>query len=420
LNDDASSDIVIIGGGIAGAATAYYLLKDTGSRVMLLEKGRVAHGATGHNAGQVVAASERPFLSLAEEYGAAMVAETHRQLRSAWSLLREMIDETETSSELIMVTAHLGLSTVEDALLLLKEKRIREELHAPMGEVHLSEELEGEVPEDLRPYCHFQPIDRLMELMEADDPRYLCVLEAEVGVMSTAQFTEDVLSYLEREYGDRFVVYEESPADSVSLRRGVTIACGSHTVTASQVVLCTNGYQEVEILDAASPSIDGRLESVVGFMVGFLEAEEKEPAARAYFRGKRGEADTRYLYLTRRKYIYEGKRTLTSVGGPDYSLKNERYDPEKIYLPDAHDRVERFYKQTTTAEPEGSRDFDWKGLMGYTEGGVRMVGRDPRNPALFYNLGCNGIGVLQSVHGGKRVAKIISGEEISPSIFDPR
>jgi len=58
--------------------------------------------------------------------------------------------------------------------------------------------------------------------------------------------------------------------------------------------------------------------------------------------------------------------------------------------------------------------------MGYTEGGVRMVGRDPRNPALFYNLGCNGIGVLQSVHGGKRVAKIISGEEISPSIFDPR
>jgi glycine/D-amino acid oxidase-like deaminating enzyme len=47
------------------------------------------------------------------------------------------------------------------------------------------------------------------------------------------------------------------------------------------------------------------------------------------------------------------------------------------------------------------------------------VGRDPHLPSLFYDLGCNGIGLLSAVAGAKRVADAINGLDNEPSIFDP-
>jgi glycine/D-amino acid oxidase-like deaminating enzyme len=73
------------------------------------------------------------------------------------------------------------------------------------------------------------------------------------------------------------------------------------------------------------------------------------------------------------------------------------------------------------ARPPGHPyDFQWHGLMGYSEGGVRVIGAHPGHPALLYNLGCNGVGFLPSIYGGQRVARILAGEQVSPSIFDPR
>jgi len=38
---------------------------------------------------------------------------------------------------------------------------------------------------------------------------------------------------------------------------------------------------------------------------------------------------------------------------------------------------------------------------------------------LIYNIGCNGIGILPSIYGGKRVVQAILGETLPQSIFDP-
>ena len=65
------------------------------------------------------------------------------------------------------------------------------------------------------------------------------------------------------------------------------------------------------------------------------------------------------------------------------------------------------------------RAFAWHGLMGYTRTGVRCIGTEPRNPALLYNLGCNGVGILPSIHGAKRIAQILAGKKLPASIFDP-
>jgi glycine/D-amino acid oxidase-like deaminating enzyme len=76
-------------------------------------------------------------------------------------------------------------------------------------------------------------------------------------------------------------------------------------------------------------------------------------------------------------------------------------------------------KNITDVPAAKGKDFAWNGLMGYTSNGVRLIGPDPAYPSLIYNLGCNGIGILPSIYGGKRIAEYINGEPLGPSIFDP-
>jgi glycine/D-amino acid oxidase-like deaminating enzyme len=58
--------------------------------------------------------------------------------------------------------------------------------------------------------------------------------------------------------------------------------------------------------------------------------------------------------------------------------------------------------------------------MGYNESGIRVIGAHPRHQRLLYNLGCNGVGFLHSLCGAERIARMLGGEQLEPSIFDPR
>jgi glycerol-3-phosphate dehydrogenase len=53
LQRDLHTDVVVVGGGIAGASTAFFILRETDLRVALVERGTIGSGATGHNAGQL-------------------------------------------------------------------------------------------------------------------------------------------------------------------------------------------------------------------------------------------------------------------------------------------------------------------------------------------------------------------------------
>jgi glycine/D-amino acid oxidase-like deaminating enzyme len=58
--------------------------------------------------------------------------------------------------------------------------------------------------------------------------------------------------------------------------------------------------------------------------------------------------------------------------------------------------------------------------MGYMDGMVRVIGPHPGRSPLLYNLGCNGVGFLPSIHGGRQIARLLGGEQLPRSIFDPR
>jgi hypothetical protein len=57
--------------------------------------------------------------------------------------------------------------------------------------------------------------------------------------------------------------------------------------------------------------------------------------------------------------------------------------------------------------------------MGYTKNGIRLIGHDRYNSLLLYNLGCNGVGILPSIFGGKKIALFLKNEVHKKSVFDP-
>lgn len=80
LARDTETDIIVIGAGIAGVSTAYQILTQTDLHVSLVEAKKIARGASGHNAGQVVLYFEKPFQEITQQYGLDMAIDGQKSL----------------------------------------------------------------------------------------------------------------------------------------------------------------------------------------------------------------------------------------------------------------------------------------------------------------------------------------------------
>ena len=159
-------------------------------------------------------------------------------------------------------------------------------------------------------------------------------------------------------------------------------------------------------------------------MAAFLEDRPRRAAAFSYIRNVAvGSGEAPYVYVTRRAYDQaDGSTpTLTAMGGPEWPIEPP-WDPAAPVpgsLLTTLDADVRPFAQPARAAGR-AYDFAWHGLMGYSPGRIRVIGAHPGQPALLYNLGCNGVGFLPSIAGGQRLARRLGGEPLPPSIFDPR
>ena len=87
--DAIEADIAIVGAGITGAATAFWLSQiEPDARVVLVEAERVAHGASGRNAGFLLLGTHRDYASAVETYGPEAA-------RRIWTFTTETLDLIE-------------------------------------------------------------------------------------------------------------------------------------------------------------------------------------------------------------------------------------------------------------------------------------------------------------------------------------
>lgn len=433
LTNNARADVVIIGGGIAGVTTLFFLLKYTDKKIILIEGHKIAHGATGHNAGQIVAEFEKPLTDLVLEHGMKKAVRGLGMVEDAWELLYEIMKDSELKIALHEFIGYGGYSEVVQLINDLETEYIKSEHGLISFPVLVSRESGwlDQVPKKYHSIMVVVDQSSIDEYLGTTYGGYHAAIAQKKGVMNSALFTERLAVWCQSHYPDRCVLFENSYVHGIELDSElVEIVSNEATVSCSNAILCTNGFENFYIHDKDKSDIDTtfhhEVRGAVGYMTGFTTPRELIPMANYYYepgrvRGTDPFSSDPYFYVTRRPFTHDKiAGRLISVGGPEVQLEDREiyhrdYDVAHTFHEESIEFMNRHFEMTGSSEV-----FFWHGLMGYTKSGVRLVGPEPRDTRLMYNLGCNGVGILPSIMGARKIADHVNNVQLEPTIFDPK
>ncbi len=444
MHRDIEADVVVVGAGIAGVMTAYFLLKHTDRKVMIIEGAKVAHGATGHNAGQIIADFEKSFSDLVRDFGMAKAADAERSVRSAWILLEEIYQEAVLATPLSSFMGYSGFRTIDHIAEEIASNRLRKEAELQVYPIYVSDTIaeDPRITREPKELYDVIPQADILSLLETEDQSYIAATSTKKGCINSALLTEEIVGYLLTKYADRFSLYEHSSVHLVeleSVKATLRIVTNmrdtphrSYNVTANRVILCTNGFERIHLKNLAGEDIDASfhhmVEGNIGYMAAYVEPLKNPPTALGYFDqegAKKVYGTDDYFYLTRRPYEMENneQHNLICIGGPQNPIpETQNYDRQAPFSEEKGKEIDTFVNKTIKRDEKSELEYkyQWHGVMCYTPSGVRVIGEEPKNPILMYNLGCNGVGIMSSIYGGSKIARQVAGEIFPPSAFDPK
>lgn len=426
------TDIAVLGGGISGASTAFALLKYTDKKVCLIEGDLVAHGATGHNAGYVEAEFEKPFKEIVKEYGLNIARNGKYEIDNAWDFFFEMYDTLNlpkpgfTKSHKTYLSKEYFIEAIQEEYLKYGELKKEIFLDESCGWIDF-------VPENFKNKIKLISKKEILNTLELhnDNLGFCGLITAKIVVANSALLTEELVKYCQQKYPERFEVYEKSFVNSVRLLQNTNVVLDSlrGVCVADKIIICTNGFENYKIYGPIGSEIDSdfhhNVSGLIGYMMAtFVNKSSIDSGGKFYAKDKVEKKDILdvepYIYFTKRNFKHDLlSGELLSLGGPEVKLHDRRiYKKDHEFDENIYNELEKFQKNIL--EVNEKPIFKWHGLMGYTKTNIRIVGQDKKFMDLFYNLGCNGIGIIPSVAGAKRIARLINGEKLPTSIFDPK
>ena len=278
LGEDAVRDVAVVGAGIAGVATAFFILRETPHNVLLIERNRVARGATGRNAGQMTTYFERPLSAIADEFGAERAVAAQRGFDTAHELFDLIVAETGATGRVERFQGHMGMFNLHHLEVHLRNNLIRRQCgwHTEGCLVSETAEFRERIPAEFDGLYDVVPQARVAELLEIGDDRYCAVLSDRKGCANSGLLAQHVLGHLERSHAGRFRFVDHTDVTRITVGgERVILRAGDHEVTAGPVVLCTNGFVDHAVVDRAGTPIrlaaDQEITGRVAYMAAFAE-----------------------------------------------------------------------------------------------------------------------------------------------------
>ncbi|WP_127717121.1 FAD-binding oxidoreductase [Halobacteriovorax sp. HLS] len=373
------SDIIVIGGGIAGLSCAYWILQeDSELKVTLIEKGEVGDGATGRNAGFITCGSVEHFNRLVEKHGESEALEIWKFSETNLELLEEHLITGSEKELQFEKKGSFSLASTETEFQELKKSAL---LMQKLG-------IEVEVIEK-------SDIDsRLGARGFIGGIKYLG--DASIHPMKLLdKMKEKLLSF------KNFKLFENSEVFKInSVSQEKEVLTKGHRFKAPIVVLATNGYSALlhdYFKDKIYPTRGQILatSSVEKFMEGPCYAN----FVLDYFR-----------QLPSGELVIGGFRQLQKDVEIGYS------DETSDVIQNA---LEQFIQTHLPALSEADITHRWSGIMGFSVDGQPMVGAIPSDQQIYFLGGFTAHGLGLAFHGAKCLADILFDREI-PSFISAK
>ncbi len=370
----AETDVVVIGGGVAGTSAAYQLAK-RGKRVVLVEMRGICSGASGRNGGMTGGGTLVPTA-----VGRAVHAMTSENLR----LVQEELPEELGDDFSLRIEGSLDIATTDEQWDHLVATHGA--VSTPGGDVEL---LDREALADLVPVVGETVLGAKLNRRGGHLWPFALVYALANGA---------------RRHGAR--VFPWTPADEILTSNGqVTgVRTAAGTIAAGAVVVATNAWTPLVLRDLpAGAVVPARGQILVTQPVGpvlpipFGTNFDKE-YGRQTVTGQLLCGGYRRLDEDEGLGHYEERVTGPVVSGIASCLSG-------IFPAVGHVRVVRA----------------WAGIMGFTADGLPLIGRYGAAEGLYVSAGYNGGGFSFAAAAGKAVAQLVTGEpdELDLTPFDP-
>jgi len=364
------ADLAIIGGGITGAAAAYFAAQQGLKKIVVLEAGQLAGGASGRNGGFVLRGIHTYYDSCVSQYGREVASFVYKFGECNQQLIRDFIQQEGVDIEYDPCGSYLLASSLEELDELSRSAKLMQE-DGFVTALKLEDPIDRGYYGALHNPSDFglNPVKLVKALLQ----------RSEVQVLS-----EQPVRRLE--------VHSEG---------GIKITATNYVVLARRAILATNAY-----LPLLEPTFLDRISPCRGQMFATAPLKKKLLNQICY-------ANYGWEYfrqLPDRRLVLGGCRQFfidQEVGYGDLVTRNIQSELEH-------------YMKDHFPELAGVQiEHRWSGVMAFTADGLPLVGELPHMPGVFFAVGCNGHGLGYGLNLGKLIVSVSHNEE-SAGVFDAR
>ncbi len=368
LQQDLQTDILVIGGGIAGLSSAYFLLK-SGKQVVVVDDGLIGSGESGRTTAHLTNVLDDRFTELEKTFGQVNTRLAAMSHTMAINAIEKIVQEEQINCHFQRVKGYLFL-------------------HPTDNEENLEEEFEALQ----RAGVAVNRVEEIPGLTDYDGPGLEFPGQAQFHIL---EYLNGLAQAIIRMGGK---IYNQTRAKAIDDEGA---ECNGFRVKANHIVVATNS--PVNNLVAIHTK-------QFAYRTYVIAARIRKGSLPNALWWDTGNLDSKWVtdpYHYVRTAEYDDLYDLLIVGGEDH--KTGQADVEDIA---EEDRYKNLIDWTRTHFPQAENVvYQWSGQVMEPLDHLALIGKNPGNENVYIITGDSGNGMTHATIGGILVTDLINGKE---------
>lgn len=374
-NLPSSSEVVVIGGGLTGVSTAYWL-RSLGIQTTLLERGELSCGATGRNGGHLVIGANQNWGESVHSVGLEETLALWTFTQQSAELTRQFVEEYNVACDLHFnrwVTLALTPEQATD----LRQSYDQMAAHGLVTDFWDAAEAAKQTHSSLFQAALVEP--HHAQLWPAKLVLGIAQVAAQKGAIICPQTNVQTV----QRQSDSFILQTDKGQ-----------------IEAKSIVHATNAFTHHLL-----PELKDIITPVRGQVIA------TEPVPRLW--DFDWLANNSYEYAIQRldgRIIFGGMRRRSPT-------RESGVEDDTTLEPNVSQGLRSFLREAFEPLREAKIDYEWTGIMGYTPDDNPLIGKVPGRPDEYIAAGYTGHGMSVGFLAGKTLAETIAGKQ---EVFIPK